>query len=406
MHPSRLLSLSALLLVACAALRADSSDPWVGTWASSAQLAAPADAAPVAAHGPLTIRQTIRVSTGGHRLRLQLSNHFGDAPLVVTGAAIARSTGADAINPSSSHPLAFSGKADVTIAAGTDQFSDPFEFELAPLTEYTITLSVADVPHAVTAHPGSRQTSYVAAGTIGLDSPALLGATPVDHWYFISELDVVSPSPAFAIVTFGDSITDGRGTTTNGNNRWPDVLAGRLQADPKLAAVGVLNEGIGGNRIMHPGLGESALDRMDRDVLAKHGVRWIILFEGINDIGSAKPGPNGELNLTADDLIAAMGRIVSRAHAKGIRVMGGSITPFAGFAMYYTDQKEAIRQKVNAWIRSTKELDAVVDFDAAVRSPEQPTMIQPQYDVGDHLHLNPAGYGKLGATVDLTVFQR
>jgi lysophospholipase L1-like esterase len=230
---------------------------------------------------------------------------------------------------------------------------------------------------------------------------------PVDHWYFVSGIEVGAPREAGAVVILGDSITDGRGSTTNGNDRWPDILARRLQASPATAQVGVLNAGIGGNRLLRDGLGPSALARFDRDVLAQPGVRWLIVLGGINDIGTAAGArAKGEPAATADDLIAAYSQIIERARARGIRAYGATIMPFEGFtyAGYYTPEGEADRQRVNAWMRTIGRFDAVIDFDAATRDPANPLRLLPAVDGGDHLHPSAAGYRIMAESIDLSLF--
>jgi lysophospholipase L1-like esterase len=237
----------------------------------------------------------------------------------------------------------------------------------------------------------------------------LADAVLVDHWYFLAGVEVLAPASAGAVVVLGDSITDGRGSTTNGNDRWPDVLARRLQETPATTGVAVLNAGIGGNRLLRDGLGPSALARLDRDVLAQPGARWLIVLEGINDIGTASGArAKGEPGATADDIIAAYGQIIDRARAKGLRVYGATIMPFEGFtyAGYYTSEAEADRQRVNGWIRTSGRFDAVIDFDAVTRDPAQPARLSPAVDGGDHLHPSAAGYRIMGEAVDLKLFTR
>jgi lysophospholipase L1-like esterase len=240
-----------------------------------------------------------------------------------------------------------------------------------------------------------------------VSAPNLPDAVPVDHWYFLAGIDVRAPRDSGAVVILGDSITDGRGSTTNGNDRWPDVFARRLQASPATVHVAVLNAGIGGNRLLRDGLGPSALARFDRDVLAQSGVRWLIVLEGINDIGTASGArAKSEPAATADDIIGAYARIIERAHAHGIRVYGVTIMPFEGFsyASYFTPESEAERQTVNAWIRTSRRFDAVIDFDAVTRDPERPSRLSAAVDGGDHLHPSSAGYRIMGEAIDLGLF--
>jgi lysophospholipase L1-like esterase len=243
---------------------------------------------------------------------------------------------------------------------------------------------------SITSHPGSRTTSYLTPGD-QVTAPDLPGATPVDHWYFLSGIEVLSPASAVAVI--GDSLSDGRGSTTNGNDRWPDVLASRLPA-------AVVNQAAGGNRVLQDGLGPNVLARLDRDLLAQSGVEWAIVFEGVNDLGTATPA---DAAAVASDLIGAYDQILTRAHAQGIRVYGATLTPFGGNTGYDDPAREAARQEVNAWIRD-HHFDALLDFDRVARDPASPGRLLPAYDVGDHLHLNPAGYRALGSSIPRGLF--
>ncbi|HYU04567.1 MAG TPA: SGNH/GDSL hydrolase family protein [Jatrophihabitantaceae bacterium] len=235
----------------------------------------------------------------------------------------------------------------------------------------------------------------------------LPSATPVDHWYFLSGLEVWSKSTTAGVAILGDSLTDGRGSTTNRNNRWPDQLLQRLQSHPDTADVAVLNQAAGGNRVLHDGLGPNGLARLDRDVLAQSGIEWLIVFEGVNDIGTADATEPAQKQVAAD-LIAAYDQIVTRAHAKGIRVYGATITPFGGNTGYDDAQglREAARQTVNDWIRTSHRFDAVIDFDLAARDLQNPRQLLPAFDVGDHLHLNPTGYQALANAVPAGLFRQ
>jgi lysophospholipase L1-like esterase len=234
-------------------------------------------------------------------------------------------------------------------------------------------------------------------------------------WPFLAGVDVVDLGLRKAIVAFGDSITDGDQSTQDANRRWPDMLAARLQAPERKDPIAVLNAGIGGNRILHDGAGPSgpkfgisALARFDRDVLAQPGVKYVIVLEGINDIGQPDVAAPASERVTADEIIFGLGQLIRRAHKKDLRIFGGTLTPFEGAAFpgYYTPEREVMRQIVNRWIRATAPFDAVIDFDAAVRDPNHPTRLLPRYDSGDHIHPNDAGYRAMGEAVDLSVFAR
>ena len=368
---------------------------WTHTWTAMPQLTEPGNMPPAPFTGPesvladTTLRQTVHVTVGGSRLRVRLSNAFGGSALPITAAAVGLPAGgrAGVSAASSLRPLRFGGRASVVVPAGAQIVSDPVPFPLLPGANLTISLYLAEgqAGTALTSHPGSRTTSYLRNGDAhrAADLP---GATPVDHWYLISGVEVESAASALVIV--GDSLTDGRGSTTNGNDRWPDQL---FALRPRTA---VLNQAAGGNRVLNDGLGPNVLARLDRDVLATSGVERLLLFEGVNDIGTAPATPDGQRQVV-DDLLMAYGQVVLRAHAEGIRAYGATITPFGGFESYDDPGglREQSRREVNASLHGI--FDSVVDFDAAVRDPARPSRLNPAYDTGDHLHLNPAGYAAL-----------
>ena len=400
-----------------AAVPATTASHWVDSWASMPQLTEPGNLppAPFTQDGLVladaTLRQTIHLSVGGKQHRLRLSNAFGGAVLPITAASVALpvggQAGVSAIQPGSAHPVTFSGRTSVNIPVGAQVVSDPIEVDLPAQANLTITLYLAQgqASNNVTSHPGSRTTSYITAGNHvnDLDLP---GATSTAHWYFISALEMWKNSNVNAVAIVGDSLTDGRGSTTNGNDRWPDQLLARLQADRATADVAVINQAAGGNRVLNDGLGPNALGRIDRDVIAQSGVKWMILFEGVNDIGTAEATPAAQKAVT-DELIFAYDQIVTRAHAKGIRVYGGTITPFGGNTGYDdpAGTREAARQAVNGWIRTSGRFDAVIDFDKAARDPDNPRQLLPAFDTGDHLHLNPTGYKALADAVPAKLFR-
>lgn len=357
-----------------------------------------------------TLRQTLRVTLGGPRFRLRISNAFGGTPLSITAVTVARPAGGRAgvgdVEPGTVRTVSFGGRTSVVVPAGAHLVSDPVEFPLAARSNLTVTLYLAQgqASTAVTSHPGSRTTSHLSAGNhaAGTTLPA---AVRVEHWYFISGLEVAASPTAAAVVAVGDSLTDGRGSTTDGNDRWPDQLLDRLHAGG-VTEVAVLNQGAGGNRVLRDGLGPNALARMDRDVLAQSGVRWLVVFEGVNDIGTAAATEAAQ-KAVVDDLLTAYDQIVTRAHAHGIRVYGATLTPFGGHDDYDDPAgfRESSRQTVNAWIRGSGRFDAVLDFDRAVRDPEEPRRLRPVADTGDHLHLNPTGYRLLAEAVPVELFR-
>ncbi|MEO3803558.1 SGNH/GDSL hydrolase family protein [Nonomuraea sp. B1E8] len=389
-------------------LRNISPGRWVSTWTAMPQLTEPANMPPppytkdgLVLAGS-TLRQSVRVSVGGSRLRVRFSNAFGGAPLPITAASVALPEGGRAgvstILPGTARPVTFSGRPFAVVPVGAQVVSDPLDLAPAPGSVLTVTLHLADgqASEDVTSHPGSRTTSYLATGD-HVTAADLPDATPVDHWYFLSALEVWSEPGTAALVLLGDSLTDGRGSTTNHNDRWPDRLFDRLGA---AAGVAVANQAAGGNRLLDDGLGPGGLARLDRDVLAQSGVRWLIVLAGVNDIGTA-PATRPAQKRVAEDLIAAYEQIIVRAHAHDILVYGGTLTPFGGNLPYddAPGHREAARQTVNDWIRTGGRFDAVIDFDRAARDPAAPRRLLAELDLGDHLHLNPAGHRALAGAV-------
>jgi lysophospholipase L1-like esterase len=381
---------------------------WVATWAPSQQIPEPQNALAPEDMRDMTMRQIVHVSTGGSSLRVHVSNAFGTEPLHFTSVHIARPVSADSprIDPAADRALSFVGAADVTVPAGAEYISDPIDYAVAPLSNLAITFHLDAAPVGETSHPGSRSTSYYVHGD-HVSATDLPNAKHVDHWYQISGVDVRASDKAAAIVVLGDSITDGHGTTTNGNDRWTDVFAQRLQASAATREVSVLNKGTGGNHLLTDGLGPNALARFDRDVLAQAGAKYLIVFEGVNDLGGLTR--LGEVPAAAHaDLVhcveGAYEQIVIRAHAAGLAVFGATITPFVGSEYYHPPATtEADRQAVNDWIRAPGHFDAVIDFDKVMRDPQQPDRMLPAYDE-DHLHPTVAGYKAMGEAVPLVLF--
>ena len=371
---------------------------WVGTWAASPYLAA-ADAQPPSPLSNAVLRQVTRVSIGGNQIRLQLSNLSGNGPVTAKSVHVAlnKSTGpADStIDTATDKALKFGGMDSVTIEQGKEVWSDPLDFALAPLSKVTITMAMGSVPSNLTAHAGSRTTSYVQANSTDVAAAAMTSAGKTDHWYFISGIDVMAPANAKAVAIIGDSITDGRGTDTNGNNRWTDILAERLQANAATANIGVLNQGIGATNLV--GTGTAAEARFQRDVLNQSGVKYAIIYNGTNDIGTGTPFQT--VKTVLDKLIAA-------GRAKNLLVFGATIPPFGGNS-YYTAANEMVRNQVNQYVKGGA-FDGFIDFDAALTDGGNPPKLKSEYAAWaqmDGLHPGPAGYKKMGESVDLMLFK-
>jgi lysophospholipase L1-like esterase len=384
---------------------------WVGSWAASQQVPETANLLDPELMRDATLREVVHLSVGGAQIRVRVSNAFGAQPLHLTGVHVARpvSAAGAAIEVGSDTAVMFNGTPDVTIPAGAEYVSDPVTFSVAALSSLAISIHYEEPPVGETGHPGSRATSYVVHGD-AVSAANLPDAKTVDHWYQIAGVDVVGSEKAAAVVTLGDSITDGHGATTNGNDRWPDVLAARMQAGKSTRMMGVLNQGIGGNRLLVDGLGPNALARFDRDVIAQTAVKCVILLEGVNDLGMLTRDHDAS-DEAHKDLVkrieGAYAQMIVRAHARGIRVIGATILPYGGSNYYHPGpQSEADRQAINAWIRDPGHFDGVVDFDQLTRDPAHPDRLSPTYDSGDGLHPGPAGYKSMGEAIPLKLFEK
>lgn len=397
---------AAALLLASASPALAQDCGWQPVWASAQMVPGGDNRLIPGALADASLRQIVRVSASGRRIRIRLSNAFGTQPLVVRGASVARPLRTDgaAVRPDSVLPLRFAGRAGTAVPAGSDWLSDPVAMPVAAFDDVAVTLHLAGEPGEQTSHPGSRATSWLAKGDATRD-PAMAGAAATEHWFNLSGVEVEACGRRGAVVVLGDSITDGRGSTTNGNDRWPDLLARRLAADRRTRGMAVLNQGIGGNRVLADGLGPSALSRLDRDVLALAGVSDLIVFEGVNDIGTLsraeRPTP-ADADALFDALTGAYAQIVARARARGLRVHGATITPFGASDYYHAIPLiEGLRTRVNAWIRTPGHFDGVVDMDRAVADPARSDRLASAFDIGDGLHPNPAGFAQMAAAVSL-----
>ena len=351
-----------------------------------------------------TLRQIVHTSVGGTRARLVLSNAFGPAPLTIGAVHIAVRAKDDAIQKTGGGIVTFSGRPTITIPANATAYSDPIALTVPPLADLAIDLYLPGTTNTaapLTLHGASHQTSYVSETGNHAGTPKLPTLAVVQNWFFLSRVDVDAPDAAGTIVAFGDSITDGSASTLDANNRWPDLLARRLAASGR-TRIGVVNAGIGGNRLLSEGAynaGINALARFDADVLSQTGASYVIVLEGINDIGNARRNSTP----SAADLIAAHTQLIERAHARGLKAFGATLTPFWG-ANYYTDEGEAKREALNTWIRTAHVYDGVVDFDKAARDPNDPKKLLAAYDSCDHLHPSDAGYKAMAEAIDLTLF--
>jgi lysophospholipase L1-like esterase len=374
---------------------------WVATWGAPQQLTGPRDLPPAPGLAHRTLRQVVRASLGGRPARLRVSNRFGNGPLAIAEARVARSAGEGAIEPSTDVAVTFRGRGGVVVPPGESVVSDAVDYQVEPLSDVAVTMRFADVPSDVTGHPGSRTTSYLQDGEWA-SARAPSAPTRVEHWYVLAGIDVGVPGDGAAAVVLGNSIADGRGSGTDAQNRWPDHLARRLQDDARTREVAVVNAGLGGNCLLRVCVGPSGLDRLERDALRLDGARWLVVSLGTNDIGGAT---GADAPAVADSLVAAYRRVVAAARRQGLRVFGATILPFGG-SQYDTPEREAARQRVNAWVRAGGGFDAVIDFDAAMRDPARPTRLRADVDGGDHLHPNEAGHRVMADAVDLRLFAR
>jgi lysophospholipase L1-like esterase len=413
----------ACLLLFAPQLFAASQTAWIGTWATSPQPAIPGT---IKTFHNQSLRLIVHTSAGGTKVRIKISNTFGNHPLLIGGAHIARRTSEAAIDPESDRTLTFHGGSSTTVPTRSMVVSDPVELDVPALSDLAISLFLPKAAEATTSHSLAMQTSYVSAETGDVTAETKFPVAKAIHsWPFLTGVDVAASPRGAAIAAFGSSLTDGDGTTLDTNRRWPDVLAERLQKDAGgKSEVGVLNEGIIGNRLLYDSpktadnpfgaaLGQAGLARFERDVLSQAGVKYVIVGLGINDIAfPAFPFTPPTEKVSAEDIIAGYRQLIARAHKKGIRVIGTTNPPFENSAFtkpavtFYTPEREAIRQKVNAWILSSAAFDAVVDFDAVLRDPSRPTQLLPAYDSGDHLHPNNAGCIVEGNAIPLALFER
>ena len=390
--------LYAIIILTAALSLSSCKKDWVTTWATALQVAEPHNNPPEPYLAGNSFRQTLQVSIAGKQLRLHLSNIFNEDDTEILGVEIApaKTMGASPeIDEKGSVSLTFNGKKGVTMKPGEEVVSDPVKFKVEERMNLAVTIHYGKVSSTrLTSHPGSRTTSYIAAGnTTDFSNPV----ARTDHWYTISAIDVVPARKASAVAVLGDSITDGRGTTTNGQDRWTDQLSRSLLAHGKNIAV--LNFGLGGNCVLRGGLGPTGQSRYARDLFGHEGVRYIILFEGVNDIGGSWDALE-----TAEGVKKVWQDIIREAHERGIKVFGATVTPFKGNG-YDRGNHEEGRKALNEWIRNGGEFDGVIDFDAMVRDTEDPDRLNPAFLFeNDWLHLNASGYEVMGQGIDTGLF--
>jgi lysophospholipase L1-like esterase len=401
---------AALALAAPAAAQQPARPHWIATWSPSASSMPRRPAAgtpdPVPTYVDRTLREIVHTTLGGDSLRIRISNQYGDRPLTVADARVALRADGAATRPGTARALTFGGRSRVTIGAGATVTSDPIAYRVPQLADLAFSFYLPDSARTSTRHLLGLQTNYVSAPGDFADSASFPADTTVDQWIFLTGVDVTNPAAAGAIVAFGNSITDGYHSSPDSNRRWPDDLARRLLTTRGAPVMSVVNAGISGNRVLNPGAGPSALERFDRDVLDEPGVRYVIILEGINDIGLANFSKNPYDSVSAADVIFGLHQLVQRAHDRGVVVYGATLTPFQAPQPYgyYSAASEARRDSVNTWIRTSGVFDGVIDFDAVTRDPSHPTRFLPAYD-GDHLHPNDAGYAAMAGSIDLGLFR-
>ncbi|MGA8730832.1 MAG: SGNH/GDSL hydrolase family protein [Terracidiphilus sp.] len=400
---------AALFLVSVSILSAQSttskSEPasWVGAWAASAFDGASWHTVPTLVDS--TLREVVHTSLAGSEFRVRLTNEFGIEPLRIGAASVSLSTGESSIDTASLHNLTFGGSPSIVIPPGAEVLSDSVPMATPAFANLAVSVylplqQISDV----SVHSDAQQDNYIETGN-HVSAASLTAPVVVPSWYFVKGIDVrPTAAHAAAVVAFGDSITDGAYATENANHRWPDYLATRLHDNPATAHLSVLDEGIGGNCVLIQCAGSNALARFDRDVLSQAGVKYVIVLESINDIGTLHNPNRPNYNLTAGDLEQGMAQLVARAHEHGIKVFGATVTPYKG-AGYFTEKGEQIREALNQWILTSGVFDGTIDFDKATRDPANPLVFASQYDSSDHLHPKDAGYSAMADSIDLSLFR-
>ncbi len=399
------------LVFACASSAAP--DHWVVTWGASAspQRTEAQMRDEQLIYQNQTLREVVHSSIGGQVVRVRLSNAYSKQSAEIASAHISLSANKAEIVKASDHVLTFSGQVTVTIPPNAVVVSDPVKLDVPPAHDVAISLFLPKATMAGGIHYAAQQTTYLGTGNL-TGSESITPAATLESWVFLSDLDVMASGPASTLIAFGDSITDGAKSTTDANRRWPNFLATRLSVRRGHPEIGVLDAGIGGNRILHDALtdvrfGVNALARFDRDVLAQPGARYVIVLEGINDLGHAGSSAPASETVSAREIISGLQQLAERAHENGLAIFGATLTPFEGtiYPGYFTPDKEAKRKAVNQWLRTTNVFEGVIDFDKALRDPNHPDRMLAAYDSGDHLHPNDAGYKAMADSIDLSLFK-
>lgn len=401
--PALFLAAALLFAVASTGLPAaaqQTNGHWVATW-----MTAPMAGTWTDQFRDQTVRMIVHTSIGGSRVRVEFSNAFGEHSLIIGAAHVAVEAKGAAIQPGSDRALTFDGSPSVTIPPGAPMVSDPVNLDVPALGNLAISIYVPGSTGSATTHPLGLHTTYVSGEGNFTAAQDMDSQWTTSSYYWVTAVDVEASPESSAIVALGDSITDGAHSTPNANLQWPSQLAARLQANPATADLAVVNAGISGNRVLHDVSGPDVLARLDRDVLARDGVKYVIVLESINDLGFPhQRGAHGTQEVTAQQLIAGLEQIIDRAHAHGVKVFGATLTPYQG-AVYYSQEGEEKREAINQWVRTSGAFDGVVDFDAAVRDPKHPLQYLPAYDSGDHLHPSDAGYKAMADAVNVSLFQ-
>jgi lysophospholipase L1-like esterase len=403
------------LLMSLSSAQAGAAE-WVATWGAAPLPPSPAEGPRAATPGfaNQTIRQIVRVSAGGKQLRIRFTNEFGRKPLAIGAAHVALADAQGNVQPGTDHAITFAGSPSTLIPEGAPMLSDAVNLSVKPLATLSISIYLPEDTGPCTCHALGMQTAYVSE-TGDFTSKPFTPKEKLPSRAFISGIEVEPTTPTKVIAVLGDSITDGVGSTPETNRRWPDLLAARLAERNTRTSWGVVNMGISGNRLLNDGAGQNALARFDRDVLSVPGVRYVIVFLGVNDLGLSFgefQGPLAEYfkahmpahKATAETMIAAYGQLIERAHANGVKIFGATIAPYEG-AAYYSSAGNAVRESINTWMRTSGAFDAVLDFDKAFRDPERPTQMGKTLHSGDHLHGSDAGYAAVAESIDLSLFK-